>query len=140
MRPTITFLHRAIPAVGVVQLVLGLLFWTGNARALVDLHELLGVLLVLGLWTLAVLAHRAGVPGWLVAGAAVYGLVVPIVGFTQQALLPGAAHWVVQVVHLLLGIGLIGLAEHLATRAKARLAPVAQRVSGNESTPRTESR
>jgi hypothetical protein len=125
MRSTITALHRAIPAVGVVQLGLGLLFWTGNALALVDLHELLGMLLVLGLWTLAALALRAGVPAGPVAVAAVWGLVVPIVGFTQRELLPGSAHWVIQVIHLLLGIGLIGLAENLATRAKARLAPVA---------------
>jgi hypothetical protein len=125
MRSAVTALHRAIPAVGVVQLGLGLLFWTGNALALVDLHQLLGVLLVLGLWTLAALAARAGVERGLVAGAAVFGLVVPIVGFTQRALLPGSAHWVIQVIHLLLGIGLIGLAENLATRAKARLTPVA---------------
>jgi hypothetical protein len=32
---------------------------------------------------------------------------------------------VTQVIHLLLGLGLIGLAERLATQAKARLAPVA---------------
>jgi hypothetical protein len=32
---------------------------------------------------------------------------------------------VIQGIHLLLGIGLLALAENLATRAKARLAPVA---------------
>jgi hypothetical protein len=125
MRSAVTALQTAIQAVGLVQLALGVLFWTGNALALVDLHELLGILLVLGLWTMAALAHRAGVPAGLVALAAVWGLVVPIIGFTQRELLPGSAHWVIQVIHLLLGIGLIGLAENLATRAKARLAPVA---------------
>jgi hypothetical protein len=125
MRNTVTALQTAIQAVGVVQLALGVLFWTGNALGLVDLHILLGVLLVLGLWTMAALALRAGVAAGLVAAAVVYGLVVPIVGFTQRELLPGSAHWVIQVIHLLLGIGLIGLAETLATRAKARLAPVA---------------
>jgi hypothetical protein len=115
----------AVRVLGVVQLVLGVLFWTGNALGLVDLHQLIGILLVLALWTQAALAHRAGVPGGLVAGAAVYGLIVPIVGLTQRELLPGSAHWVIQVIHLLLGIGLIGLAENLATRAKARLATVA---------------
>jgi hypothetical protein len=125
MRSTITGLQMGIRVVGVVQLALGLLFWTGNALGLVDLHQLLGILLVLGLWTQAVLAARAGVPARLVAVAAVWGLVVPIVGLTQRDLFPGSAHWVIQVVHLLLGIGLIALAENLAIRAKARLAPVA---------------
>jgi hypothetical protein len=125
MRSTITGLQMGIRVVGVVQLALGLLFWTGNALGLVDLHQLLGILLVLGLWTQAALAHRAGVPAGLVAVAAVWGLVVPIVGLTQRELFPGSAHWVIQVIHLLLGIGLLAMAENLATRAKARLATVA---------------
>jgi hypothetical protein len=122
---TITGIQMGIRVLGVIQLVLGILFWTGNALGLVDLHQFIGILLVLALWTQAALAHRAGVPGGLVAGAAIYGLIVPIVGLTQRELLPGSAHWVIQVIHLLLGIGLIGLAENLATRAKARLATVA---------------
>jgi hypothetical protein len=125
MRSTVNALQMAIRAVGVVQLALGVAFWTGNALGLVDLHQLLGILLVLGLWTLAALAHRAGVPAGLVAVAALWGLIVPIVGLTQRELLPGSAHWVIEVVHLLLGLGLLGLAENLATQAKARLAPVA---------------
>ena len=121
----ITGIQMVIRVLGVVQLVLGILFWTGNALGLVDLHQLIGILLVLALWTQAALAHRAGVPGGLVAGAAVLGLLVPIVGLTQRELLPGSAHWVIEVVHLLLGIGLLAMAENLATRAKARLATVA---------------
>ena len=125
MRSTITAIQMGIRVLGVVQLVLGIIFWTGNALGLVDLHQLIGILLVLGLWTQAAMAHRAGVPGGLVAGAAVYGLLVPIVGLTQRDLFPGSAHWVIQVVHLLLGLGLLALAENLAQGAKARLAPVA---------------
>ena len=125
MRSAITGIQMGIRAGWLVQLALGLAFWTGNLLGLVDLHQLLGILLVLALWTQAALAHRAGVPGGLVAAAAVWGLVVVIVGLTQRDLLTGSAHWVIEVVHLLLGVGLIGLAERLATMAKARLAPVA---------------
>ncbi|HET6815233.1 MAG TPA: hypothetical protein VFJ69_14730 [Actinomycetota bacterium] len=124
MRSTITALQMGIRVLGVVQLALGVLFWTGNATGLVDLHQLLGILLVLGLWTQAGLAARAGVEPRLVAVAAVWGLIVPIVGLTQTDLLTDSLHWVIQVIHLLLGLGLLGLAETLATRAKARLAPV----------------
>ena len=59
-----------------------------------------------------------------VAGAVVLGLIVPVVGLTQRELLPGSGHVVIEVVHLLLGLGMLGLAENLAVRAKARLAPV----------------
>jgi hypothetical protein len=125
MRSTITALQMGIRVVGVVQLALGLAFWTGNALGLVDLHQLLGILLALALWTQAVLAYRAGVPAGMAAAAAVYGLIVVVVGLTQRELLVGSAHWVIEVIHLLLGIGLLGLAETLATRAKTRQAPVA---------------
>ena len=125
MRSAITAVQMGIRAAWLVQLALGLLFWTGNAQGLVDLHQLLGILLVLALWTQAVLAARAGVEPRLVAVAAIWGLLVLVVGLTQTSLLTGSLHWLIHVIHLLLGIGLIGLAERLATGAKARLAPVA---------------
>jgi hypothetical protein len=116
MRSTITALQMTVRVLGVIQLVLGLALWTGNALGLVDLHQLLGILLVLALWTMAVLAYRAGVPAGMVAAAAVWGLVVIVVGLTQRDLLPSSAHVVVEVLHLLLGVGAVGLAENLATR------------------------
>ena len=52
-------------------------------------------------------------------------MLVAIAGGWIALRLTGSLHWLVQVIHLLLGIGLIGLAERLATEAKARLAAVA---------------
>jgi len=109
-------------ACAVVLLVLGVLFWTGNAHSLVPLHQFTGFVLVLALWTQAGLAARAGVSLGLVAVAVVWGLVVPVLGLTQTELLPGGAHWLIQVLHLLVGIGAIGLGETLAARVHA-LAP-----------------
>jgi hypothetical protein len=125
MRSTITAIQMAIRAAFLVQLALGLAFWTGNLLGLVDLHQLIGILIVLGLWTQAALAHRAGVQLGMVAAALVLGLTVIVVGLTQRELLPGSAHVVIEVLHLLLGLGAVGLADTLAVRAKARLAPVA---------------
>jgi hypothetical protein len=125
VRSTITAIQMAIRTAFVVQLVLGLAFWTGNTLGLVDLHQLIGILIVLALWAQAVLAARAGVQPGMVAAAVVWGVVVVVVGLTQRELLGGSAHVVIEVLHLLLGIGAVGLAERLATAAKARLAPVA---------------
>jgi hypothetical protein len=125
MRSAITAIQMAIRAAFVVQLALGLAFWTGNLLGLVDLHQLIGILIVLALWTQAALAARAGVQPGMVAAAVVLGVVVLAVGLTQRELLAGSAHVVIEVLHLLLGVGAIGLAERLATIAKARLAPVA---------------
>jgi hypothetical protein len=125
MRSAITAIQMVIRAAFVVQLALGLAFWTGNALGLVDLHQLIGILIVLGLWTQAALAARAGVQPGMAAVAVVWGLAVLVLGLTQRELLPGSAHIVIEVLHLLLGLGAIGLAERLATGAKARLAAVA---------------
>jgi hypothetical protein len=122
MRTATTAAQMLVRACGVVQLVLGGLFWTGNALGLVPLHMLVGFLLVLGLWTLAALAARAGVPASMVALAAVWGLVVPVLGLNQERLLVGSAHWVIEVLHLLVGLGALGLAERLAARTRERTA------------------
>ena len=37
---------------------------------------------------------------------------------TQTQLLPGSWHWVIQVLHLLLGLGAMGQGEGLAARIK----------------------
>jgi hypothetical protein len=125
MRSTITAIQMAIRIAFLVQLALGLAFWTGNALGLVDLHQLIGILIVLGLWTQAALAVRAGARPGMAVAAVVWGVAVIVVGLTQRELLPGSAHVVIEVLHLLLGLGAVGLADTLATRAKARLAPVA---------------
>jgi len=125
MRRATTTAQMLVRAVAVVQLVLGGLFWTGNALDLVPLHQTLGFLLVFGLWTLAALAARAGVRPPLVALAVVWGLIVPILGLTQTNLLVGSAHWLIEVLHLLVGLGAIGQAEGLAARIKQRLATAA---------------
>ena len=49
MRSVVTAVQMAVRVLGVIQIVLGILFWTGNALGLVDLHMLNGILLVLAL-------------------------------------------------------------------------------------------
>jgi hypothetical protein len=124
MKTAATVAHMLIRILGLVAIALGILFWTGNARNLVPIHMLVGLLLVLSLWTLALLAARAGVSWGVVALALVWGLIVPILGMTQAALLPGQWHWVIQVLHLLVGMGAVGQGEGLAARMRGRLAAV----------------
>ena len=71
-----------------VQLVLGLLFWSGHLEALVPVHMLIGLGLVAALWGLAVTAALAGAGPGIVAFGLAWGLVVPVLGLTQARLLP----------------------------------------------------
>ncbi len=103
---------------GVLQLILGLLIWTESGANLVPLHMLLGLVFVLSLWVLAAVSVRADVPVGLAAGAAVAGLLVLVLGMTQAGLMPGSSHWVIQVIHLLIGIAAVGLGEVIGGRVR----------------------
>ena len=106
---------------GLIMLVLGLLFWTGNALGLVQEHMTLGLLVVLALWVLAATAMQKGVGVGLVIGAFVLGLVVIGFGMTQESLMSGATRVVVElirIVHLLLGLALISFGEIITGRMR----------------------
>jgi hypothetical protein len=121
MRRVIVVLRWVIRMCAIVQLTLGGLFWTGNAATLIPLHMLTGLLLVLGLWAQAVLGARAGLPIGLLGLASGWGAIVLAVGLTQDSLLPGDAHWVIQVLHLVIGLAAVGLAEASAARSLRRV-------------------
>lgn len=105
---------------GLIMLVLGLLIWTGSFAALVPVHMLLGLVLVLALWTVAYAGYLARVPTGLVALVAFWGLLLPALGLTQHGLLAGDLHWIVDVVHLAVGISAIGLGEGLGAAIERR--------------------
>ena len=110
---------------GLVMVSLGLLFWTGHALFLIPLHLAVGFLLVLALWTLAGLGARAGVHPGFVALVLGWSLLMPALGLTQDRLLVGDAHWVIQLLHLLVGVAAIGQAEGLGARIRQRQQAVA---------------
>jgi hypothetical protein len=118
MKMTATALQWLVRLAGLLQIILGVLFWIGNALALIPLHMLVGSLLVLALWVLAGMAAFAHVNRGRVALAFVWGIIVVALGMTQNGILPGSFHWIVQAVHLLVGLAAMGQAEGLAVRIK----------------------
>jgi hypothetical protein len=105
---------------GLVLIALGIAFWTGNLLALVPVHMFTGVLLVVTLWVSSVVAAMSGERAGPVIGGFVWGAIVIALGMTQMSLLVGPTHWLVQVVHLLVGLGAIGLNERLTSSIKRR--------------------
>ena len=110
---------------GIALVVLGILFWTGHALSLLPVHMALGGLFVLSMWVLAVLGLLAPGSRGFALLVFVWSLIVPALGVEQLSLLPGAGHWVIQVVHLLVGIIGMGLAHALARRLGRRPAGAA---------------
>jgi hypothetical protein len=123
MKPLASVVQMIVRVSGVVQIVLGLLFWAGTALGLRDLHMLIGIVIVLLLWTLAALAATARVGVALPLTGFVVGLVTVWLGLTQERLVPGGGHWVIRVLHLLVGLAALGLADALGTRVKRSGAP-----------------
>lgn len=122
---TAALIARLIVAVtGITQVILGILFWTNRALALLPLHMMVGLTFVLAILVLVGLAARAGLRWWHVVFAAAWALVVPVFGMMQVRLLPGTWHWVIEVTHLLIGVVAMVVGVRLA--AFVRQAPRAR--------------
>jgi hypothetical protein len=120
MRTATTIVQMLVRAGGLVQLVLGGLFWTGMQLQLIPLHMLVGFIVTLGLITLAVLGAFARVGVARVALALLWAPLVVWLGLNQATLVQGDWHWTIQVLHLAVGLAAIGQAEGLAGAIKAR--------------------
>lgn len=96
----------------VIQLIFGLVFWFSGTHGLAWLHMILGLLFVIDVWYLGVMQALLdnGSLG-LTLATFIVGLLLAIVGMTQTAILLGRAHWVIQVIHLLLALTAVGLGE-----------------------------
>jgi hypothetical protein len=96
-----------------VLVILGIGFWTGHWANLVNLHMAIGSLFVIALWVIAGIASAHGRPGRLVAFGFVWGVIVLALGMTQQGILVGSLHWIIRVLHLLVGVAAMPIAERL---------------------------
>jgi len=104
---------------GIFQVLLGIVFWTGNVLPLIPLHMLVGAIFVISLWVLGI---RAGVKGAGAGRAALvtgWGVLVLAFGMVQAQILPGPYHWIIRTLHLLVGIAAMALADRLSRRMKS---------------------
>ena len=125
MRTTTTVAQMLLRLFGLILIVLGIIFWTGNALSLVNVHMLIGLLFVLALWLLSGLAAAAHQSAGVVALGFVWGIIVLALGMMQRGLMVGSAHWVIQVLHLLVGLIALGIGERLAMKSRIAFAPTA---------------
>jgi hypothetical protein len=97
-----------------LQVVVGLGLWSGRWYSLVGMHRTVGIIYVLLLWILAILALVQRRSTKLALASLIWGLVIAALGFAQQGILIGDLHWIVRVVHLIVGLAAMPLAERLA--------------------------
>jgi hypothetical protein len=112
---TARILQIVVGIAGLCALVLGLLIWIANLD-LIPFHMLFGILVTLGLLIMGILALTAR--GLRVLGIVgiIYAIIVPIFGLSQFNILVGNLHWIIQALHMLVGIGAMALAGILGAR------------------------
>jgi hypothetical protein len=126
MKTATIVVQNLVRLIGLTLIVLGILFWTGAdyTESLVRIHMQLGVALVILLWILAGIAMRAHVGFGLVIGSVIWGFLVAAFGMSLRRLLGSSPNpEVYRVLHLIVGLCAIGLAEMLGARIKRSLAP-----------------
>ena len=114
---------NVLRACATLALILGIVLWSVDIKgALVLVHMLLGIIVVISLWILAYAIATAprGKNIGLAVGAFVLGLLQAFIGLTQtnSLYLSPSTHWIIQVLHLLLGLLAIGIGEVIAGRYK----------------------
>jgi hypothetical protein len=108
-------------------LVLGLLFWLtqasflsmlpgGVTQIIIAVHLILGptgALFLLALSSVAIFTRGTRLLG---VGGIIYPFIMTALGLTQTQLLIGNLHWLIQIAHLLIGIGAMYLALAIEKR------------------------
>jgi len=99
---------------GLIAILIGMSFWAGPGIAPVSVHMAAGALVALALAWLAITAaiNRVRVP--VAAVALVWAIATVAVGTVQDWWVGAGSHVLIEVVHFVLGVGAIGLAEMLA--------------------------
>jgi hypothetical protein len=102
---------------GIGALILGIILWTGSFGVL-KIHILTGFIMSLTMLLIGIVGFLSRVKPALPIIAILWALLLPYVGFAQLRTLPGTHRLIIQVIHLLIGICAIGIAEALAAKIK----------------------
>jgi hypothetical protein len=102
-------------------LLLGIVLWLGHGYSLLRLHMWLGFIVAFALLGIVILNLLARVKPALPVISLLWAVALPVIGIAQLHMMPGADHWIIQVIHLVLGLGAIGLGEALGKRTLLRL-------------------
>ena len=112
--------QRLLMVIGAIEVVLGLVFWSGHALALTQVALWGGGAFALLLWAISGMCARAGAPRGLVITGFATGAALGALEWAQATLFPEPQTWIVraaQVVLLLIGMG---VSAELAASADMR--------------------
>src|SRR6266404_3712138 len=113
---------RLLQIIATIAAVVAVAFGMGTYTHanLTNIHMLFGLIVALALLILAVMAVFTSGLRRLGAIGIVYALIVPIFGVTQQMILVGDMHWLVETAHLAVGFGALALIGAIGERFTRR--------------------
>jgi hypothetical protein len=121
MMKTITKIAKIVVGItGGIEIILGVVIWFGVGNSFIPAHIISGIILVVAVWTLAIIAALVGVNLGLVAFTSAWGLLEVFLGLNHAEIFPDQGHWIIQVIHLLVGVAIIALAQRLAILIRQR--------------------
>ena len=123
MKTATNVMQILVRVTGTIQIILGVVIWFGVADSYIPIHIVSGIILVLSVWALAFIAVRSGVNLAFAALCFAWGLAAVILGITQEHIIPDEGHWIIQIIHLLVGLALLGLGQRLVVLIKQRQRP-----------------
>jgi hypothetical protein len=118
---------------GVGALLLGVTFWITGLN-ITAIHMLFGVTLALSFLVLSIIMVATRGMRLLGVAGIIYALILPVFGLSQfqlQAML-GGLFWLIQVAHLLVGLGALTLIQVIYTRYERLKRPVAEQAAAQK--------
>ena len=100
---------------GLGALVLGLLIWFAQLNV-ISIHMLFGITVALTLLIVSLIAVFTRGMRLMGGIGIVYAFILPTFGLNQDLLLIGDLHWLIQIAHMLVGIGALALAGLIGQR------------------------
>lgn len=112
---TMNIFNWILRIAGVCALILGLSIWTFQLDV-INVHMLFGLLVTISLLVISFLATFTR--GLRVLGiiGIIYAFILPLLGMNQETLLIGNLHWLIQLLHMLVGIGALALGGIISWR------------------------
>lgn len=118
---------------GLVAVSLGM--GTYTHADFVNVHMVFGLIVAIVLLVLAARAVFTSELRRIGAISLIYALIVPVFGASQEMILVGDAHWLIEAAHLLVGFGALALIGTLGTRLMRRKQGVSSVAVSRESVP-----
>ena len=121
----LTITQMILRIAALLAVIMGITFWVKpelyyTTKALINIHMLLGIIVVLSLWAIGFIQGRLkGGNFGLALGTFIIGLIVAIVGMFQHSWKEAGVNVeLMNGIHLLLGIIAVGFGEMIGGRVK----------------------